>query len=355
MVVLTQAVKEEARRLGFALAGVTTPDPPSHAVIYLDWLEAGRQAGMTYLATERARERRLNPRLILPKCQSVLVLAIRYPAAHMLDQSAPGPLTGRVASYAWGEDYHLVLPDRLRALVSFLERAVGHPLRHRLYTDTGPVLEREFAQRAGLGWIGKNSCLIHPRLGSYLLLAEIFLDLPLEPDEPFPVDYCGTCTRCIDACPTSSILPNRTLDARRCISYLTIENKGAIPTEWRSHLGNWVFGCDICQLVCPWNRFAGSEFDPAFAPRSDIPQPDLLREMTLTSFEFKRKVKGSAMQRARYSGYMRNVAVALGNSRDPLARPVLQQAFVRAEPLLQEHILWALEQIEHDGYAASSK
>lgn len=348
MIALTQAIKEEARHLGFVLAGVTTPDPLPHAAVYLDWLEAGRQAGMTYLATERARERRLNPRLILPECRSVLVVAVRYPAAHVLDQSAPGPLTGRVASYAWGEDYHLVLPDRLRALVSFLERALGRSVRHRLYTDTGPVLEREFAQRAGLGWIGKNGCLIHPRLGSYLLLAEVFLDVPLEPDEPFSADYCGTCTRCIAACPTSCILPNRTLDARRCISYLTIENKGVLPAEWRSSLGNWIFGCDICQMVCPWNRFAGAEFDLAFAPRPDVPQPDLRREMTLTPLEFKRKFKSSPVQRARRSGYLRNVAVALGNSRDPLARPALQQALVNAEPLLQEHILWALEQIERD-------
>ncbi len=344
MVTLTQAIKEEARHLGFALAGVTTPDPLPHAAVYLDWLEAGRQAGMTYLATEKARAHRLNPRLILPECQSILVLAVRYPAAHTTHQSSPGTLTGRIASYAWGKDYHLVLPDRLRALVSFLEQAVGRPVNHRFYTDTGPVLERELAQRAGLGWIGKNTCLIHPRLGSYLLLAEIFLAVALQPDEPFPADYCGVCTRCIDACPTSCLLPNRTLDARRCISYLTIENKGVIPPEWRSHMGNWVFGCDICQMVCPWNRFAGPEFDSAFAPRPDVPQPDLQQEMTLTPLEFNDKFKGSPVQRARCSGYLRNVAVALGNSRDPAARPALQQALLGADPRLREHILWALEQ-----------
>lgn len=349
MLGLTQAVKEEARRLGFVLAGVTTPDPPSHAIIYLDWLAAGRHAQMTYLETERARERRLNPRLILPECRSVLVLAVRYPAAPRANQSPPEPFTGCVASYAWGKDYHQVLPERLRALVSFLEKVVGRPVAHRFYTDTGPVLERELAQRAGLGWIGKNTCLIHPRLGSYLLLAEIFLDVALEPDEPFSADYCGVCTRCIDSCPTSCILPDRTLDARRCISYLTIENKGIIPAEWRSCLGNWVFGCDVCQIVCPWNRFSGSAFDPAFAPRPDIVQPDLRREITLTASEFNRKFNDSPVRRARRSGYLRNVAVALGNSRDPAARLALERALFDAEPLLREHILWALEQIEHGG------
>lgn len=346
MLALTQAVKEEARRLGFALAGVTTPEPPAHVAAYLEWLAQGRHARMEYLATERARERRLNPRLILPSCQSILVLAVPYPPSRLIGQENPDPLRGRLASYAWGEDYHGVLPERLKVLVAFLEKIVGRRVEHRYYTDTGPVLERDLAQRAGLGWIGKNTNLIHPRFGSYLLLAEIFLDVPLEPDEPFSADYCGTCTRCVEACPTACILPDRTLDARRCISYLTIENREAIPVEWRARLGDWVFGCDVCQLVCPWNRFAGATFDPAFAPRPGLPQPDLRHEITLTAQEFQRKFANSPVLRARYTGYLRNVAVALGNSRSPEARPILSRALQQADALLYEHISWALEQIE---------
>ncbi len=345
MSALAQAVKEEARRLGFVLAGVTTPEPPLHAATYLEWLAQGRHARMDYLATERARERRLNPRLILPNCQSVLVLAVCYPANRLNVPDDTAPLRGRIASYAWGEDYHRVLPERLQALVRFLEKSLGRSVGHRAYTDTGPVLERDLAQRAGLGWIGKNTNLIHPRLGSYLLLAEIFLDVPLEPDEPFQADYCGTCTRCLDACPTACILLDRTLDARRCLSYLTIENREAIPVEWRAQVGNWIFGCDICQIVCPWNRFAGSNFDPAFAPRPDLVEPDLCREMTLTEQEFQHRFAHSPIRRARYTGYLRNVAVALGNSHCPEARPVLSRALQEADALLADHILWALEQI----------
>lgn len=346
MSTLTQALKEEARRLGFALAGVTTPEPPPHTAVYLEWLAAGRHATMDYLATERARERRLNPRAILPECQSILVLAIPYSPGQAILPDASASLLGRVASYAWGRDYHRILPERLRALVAFLEKAMGRPVVARCYTDTGPVLERDLAQRAGLGWIGRNTNLIHPRLGSYLLLAEIFLDVPLEPDEPFSADYCGVCRRCVEACPTSCIRPDRTLDARRCIAYLTIEHRGAIPLELRERLGNWVFGCDLCQIVCPWNRFAGVGPDPAFRPRPDLPQPDLRREMALTADEFRQKFQDSPVRRAGYDGYRRNVAVALGNSRRPEARPVLARALEGADALLQEHIRWALEQIE---------
>ena len=171
--------------------------------------------------------------------------------------------TQRIASYAHGDDYHDILPARMKELVQFIEEQVGGPVQNRYYTDTGPILERDLAQRAGIGWIGKNTCLINPKQGSYFLLSEILLDLELEPDPPFTTDHCGTCTRCIEACPTDCILPNRTLDARRCISYLTIELKDDIPLELRDKIGDWVFGCDICQQVCPWNRFA-AEGDPAF-------------------------------------------------------------------------------------------
>jgi epoxyqueuosine reductase len=363
---LTHAVKAEARRLGFGLIGVTTSDPPPHYDVYQRWLDAGWHGEMAYLAGERPRQRRADMRLILPECRSILVLGVRYPAPPMPGEKmtvSPGVkgkgigdrheidgearLRGRVASYAWGNDYHDILPQRLHALVSFMEVKAGHPIPNRWYTDTGPVMERDLAQRAGLGWIGKNTCLIHPQQGSYFLLAEILLGIELEPDQPFTADRCGSCTRCIEACPTSCILPDRTLDASRCISYLTIELKGAIPAALRPQMGDWVFGCDVCQQVCPWNlRFAETQGDLAFAPRPVVPVPDLLRELALTPEGFNRKFKGSPIKRAKRRGYLRNVSVALGNVDDPMAVPALTVCLSgEPEPLVRGHAAWALGRI----------
>jgi epoxyqueuosine reductase len=231
----------------------------------------------------------------------------------------------------------------MKELVQFIEEQVGGPVKNRWYTDTGPLLERDLAQRAGVGWIGKNTCLIHPQHGSYFLLSEILLDLELEPDAPFVTDHCGTCRRCIEACPTDCILPDRTIDARRCISYLTIELKDDIPEELRQKIGDWVFGCDICQAVCPWNRFAG-EGDPAFSGNTSA--PSLIEELSLTPQEFNRQFKGTPVKRAKRRGYLRNVAVALGNTGDMHALPVLQNALHDKEPLVREHIRWAIEEIQ---------
>ena len=340
---LKQLILEEARRLGFILAGVTTPEPPPHAAAFAAWLAQGRHASMDYLATERARERRADPRLILPECKSILVLAVPYwrPSA----EEQPGT-TGRIAAYAQGDDYHEVLPPRLEALVRFIEAQAGRPVANRWYTDTGPILERDLAQRAGLGWIGKNTCFINPQHGSYFLLAEIFLDLDLEPDAPFITDQCGTCTRCIEACPTDCILPDRTIDAGRCISYLTIELKDEIPAELRSRTGNWIFGCDICQQVCPWNHFAAQHGDPAFEPHAAAAEPDLIRELEITPAEFNMRFKHSPVQRAKRRGYLRNVAVALGNTGTAQDIPALEKACSDPEPLVREHAAWAMELIK---------
>jgi epoxyqueuosine reductase len=355
---LTGEIKAEAQRLGFSLAGVTSPDPPPHWHVYEQWLDQGRQASMAYLADEPARTRRRDPRLILPDCKSILVLAARYPdpgtggvdpGTGGVFEPAQAPATdgpcGRVAAYAWGTDYHRVLPQRMEALVAFIEARVGRAVAHRAYTDTGPLLERDLAQRAGLGWIGKNTCLINPRRGSYFFLAEILLALELEADPPFLDDRCGTCRRCIDACPTQCILPDRTLDAGGCISYLTIELKESIPTGLRSRIGSWVFGCDACQQVCPWNRFADGPVDPAFSPRQGVPAPAMIAEIDLTPEAFNRKFKDSPVQRARRRGYRRNLAVALGNAGDPASAPALARAAGDPEPLVGESAAWALEQI----------
>lgn len=356
---LKEKIKSEAFRLGFQLVGVTTPDPPPHLAVFENWLAAGRQGEMGYLATERARQSRADPRQILPECRSVLVLAARYPVPEYLSYleeeagqegepaNLPSSPSQRVAAYAWGDDYHEVFPERLRTLVAFIEAQVGCSIPNRWYTDTGPVLERDMAQRAGLGWIGKNTCLIHPQQGSYFLLAEILLGIELEPDAPFVADHCGSCTRCLDACPTACILPDRTIDASRCISYLTIELKGPIPAELRAPMGQWIFGCDVCQQVCPWNeRFATPQGDPAFTPRPGMPPGDLSRELSLTQQDFNRKFNGSPVKRPKRRGYLRNVAVALGNLGDERAVPNLARVLLEEpEPLVRGHVAWALGQI----------
>jgi epoxyqueuosine reductase len=347
---LKQSILNEAHRLGFILAGVTIPDPPPHFSTFENWLAKGRHADMAYLATERARLRRADPKQILPECKSILVLAIPYNRPHANPSSEIGKAAGgegRIAAYALGEDYHLVLPPRLQALVDFIETQVGHPIPNRYYTDTGPILERDLAQRAGLGWIGKNTCLINPHAGSYFLLAEILLGLELDPDPPFSTDQCGTCTRCIDACPTDCILPDRTLDARRCISYLTIENKGDIPEELRLLTQDWIFGCDICQTVCPWNKFAAPEGDASFRPKSGSPFPDLIQILELTPSTFNRQFKHSPIQRAKRQGLLRNTAVALGNVGDERVSPALEQAGNDPESLVRDHAHWAQQQIEN--------
>lgn len=347
---LKSAIKTEANRLGFTLFGVTDPDPPGTLPSFLSWLSQRRYGSMDYLATERAVARRADPRLILPDVRSVIVLGLRYPRTADLPGSPASGLHGRVAAYAWGKDYHDLIPPRLEQLAKFIQSRMNRPLAYKAYTDTGPILERDLATRAGLGWMGKNTCLIDPQSGSYYLLAELFINIKLENDLPFTTDHCGSCRRCIDACPTGCILPDRTLDARRCISYLTIENKGSIPTELRPQLRDWVFGCDICQQVCPWNiRFASPEFDSGLSPQTENARPDLIAALSLSAQDFNRQFKGSPILRARRRGYLRNAAVVLGNFRDPRAVPVLSNTLQSdSEPLVRAHAAWALGQIGGD-------
>lgn len=343
---LKKAIKDKARQLGFTLAGVTTPEPPPHYSTFENWLAQGHHGTMNYLADERSRLRRADPRQILAECKSILVLATPYGPPLPMGEGLG--VRGQVAAYAWGEDYHDVLPARMKELVQFIEEQLGHSVKNRWYTDTGPILERDLAQRAGIGWIGKNTCLINPRQGSYFLLSEILLDLALEPDPPFMTDHCGTCTRCIEACPTDCILPNRTIDASRCISYLTIELKEDIPVELREKVGNWVFGCDICQMVCPWNRFA-VEGDAAFGKDSSTAlrmAHALTEELSISPQEFNQRFKRSPIKRAKRRGYLRNVAVVLGNAGNMHALPVLQKALDHEEPMVREHVRWAIEKID---------
>ncbi|MDO8754112.1 MAG: tRNA epoxyqueuosine(34) reductase QueG [Anaerolineales bacterium] len=343
---LKQAIQDKARQLGFILAGFTSCEPPAHYNIFENWLNLDMHGAMQYLAVERSRIRRADPKQILPECKSILVLAMPYSPTPQQPSSSfiLDPSSFRISSYALGDDYHDILPKKLKAIVTFIEEQLGHPIASRYYTDSAPVLERELAQRAGLGWIGKNSMLINPQAGSTFFLAEILLGIDLEPDPPFATDHCGTCTRCITACPTQCILPNRTLDARRCISYLTIENKVEIPADLRPQMGNWIFGCDICQQICPWNRFS-QPADSAFETR--IPLPVLTSDLLLSSVEFNQRFKKSPIKRAKRRGYLRNLAVAIGNTGDEKDTPILEQAMhaARDEPLVSEHAQWAKEQI----------
>ncbi len=336
---LKQAIKEKARQLGFSLAGVTSSEPSPHYPVFEDWLNADMHGTMNYLAEERSRTRRADPKQILPECKSILVLALPYSDFKTLNSEF------RIASYALGDDYHDIIPPRLKLIVEFIEEQLGHPVPNRYYTDTGPILERDLAQRAGLGWIGKNSMLINPKAGSTFFLAEILLGIELEPDETIITDHCGTCTRCLAACPTQCILPSRTLDARRCISYLTIELKDDIPEELRPLMKDWIFGCDICQQVCPWNRFS-SQADSAFEPK--IPLPVSTDDLILTSVEFNRHFKKSPIKRAKRRGYLRNLAVAIGNNGNETDLPILEQAShaARDEPMIREHAKWAMEKIK---------
>jgi epoxyqueuosine reductase len=343
---LTQRIKAEAKRLGFDLVGITTPDPPPHTDIYQKWLEAERHGEMGYLETDRALRRRKNPLEILPECKSILVAGMNYLPEGLI-QKAFHP---RVSAYAQGEDYHDVIVARFQELVDFIQSLVPFSFPHRIYTDTGPILERELGQRAGLGWIGKNTCLIHPQMGSYFFLGEILLALELEFDQPFEKDYCGSCTRCLDACPTECILPDRTLDAPRCISYLTIELKNSIPPALRSSIGDWIFGCDRCQEVCPWNnRFAQPTSQAAFLPNPKITHASLADFLELSEESFRSHFHHSPLKRAKWQGILRNAAINAGNNPNPNHIPLLANLLTKnPHPIVRSHAAWALGQMKEE-------
>jgi epoxyqueuosine reductase len=329
---LADRVKAAGRRLGFDLVAIGPADPPERGAAFEAWLAAGYAGTMDYL--ERGGAKRLDPRRVLPGARALIACALNYYQGPQAD----GP--AHVARYAWGSDYHEVMTSRLTALLDDLVVAVPYATG-RVYVDTGPLLERELAARAGLGWVGKNTMLLHPALGSYFFIGLVLTTAELAFDDPLP-DRCGTCTRCLEACPTGAFVAPYVMDARRCISYLTIEHRGPIPEEQRESVGTLAFGCDVCQDVCPWNGRAPVTAEAAFAAR-DLPA--LAELVTLTDEDYRGRLQGSPLRRARRRGLARNAAVALGNAGDPAAVAALARAREDPDPDVRGHAEWALARL----------
>lgn len=348
---LKSAIKTEVGSLGFTHIGVTPALPVPHFNDFENWVNAGFHADMDYLTRSDTLAKRADPGLILPGCQRVLSLAMPYhPPQAEVSETPPG--YGRVAGYALTRDYHNIIWRKLDQLESFIQDYSIKKARIKTYVDTGPILERAFAAQAGIGTPGKNSCLIIPGVGSYIFLAAVLTDLMLPVDPPFTRDLCGSCQRCMDACPTGCILPNRTIDANRCISYLTIENKDIIPNQLKPHIGNWFFGCDVCQMVCPHNQHT-----PSSAQTPDL--PNALGEPVLTEFinlvevlsweleTFTSAFGGTALTRAKRRGLLRNAAVVLGNQGYRDALPGLQSLRDHeTDPIIQDACYWAIDKIQ---------
>ena len=368
---LKAALVQKAIELGFDACRVTSAEPPASAPDFGRALAEGRHAEMAWLA--KAPEKRADLSRVLPGIRSVVTLAISYhrpaeqevsgpagsevvglnraprgPAGVNPDPEMAGPLypslSGVVARYAQHPDYHDLLKEPLRALTEFLDTEARVTQRSLWYVDTGPILERDLAQRAGIGFVGKHTNLISRTLGNWFLLAEILTTAELEPDAP-EHNRCGSCTRCMSACPTGALPAPFTLDARRCISYLTIEHRGSIPEDLRPAIGTRIFGCDDCLAACPWNRFARAGAILREHHRADLTQPDLLELLSLDEATFKSRFAGTPLLRTKRRGLLRNVCVALGNVGDPRAIPALTQAAQDPEPLIAEHAAWALRQI----------
>jgi len=336
---LEQLIKAQACGLGFDLVGITSLGPMETAAAFETWVARGYAGEMDYLPRGTAKRR--DSRLPVPGTTSAIVVGLDYGG-----RSASGP----VARYARGDDYHDVMLGKLEELHDWIEAELGKPVAGKAYVDTGPLLERDLARRAGLGWFGKNTNLINPDIGSFFFIGALLVDVDLHPDTPFEADRCGTCTRCLEACPTGAFVEPRLLDATRCISYLTIELKGAIPEDLRSQIGTHIYGCDVCQDVCPYNiKFAQELREPAFAPRAAIANKDaqsLARDLlAMDDDDFRAAFSGSPMKRAKRRGLLRNAAVVLGNIGDEGDKDALAVAANNIDPVVREHAEWALEQI----------
>jgi epoxyqueuosine reductase len=342
----TSSVKAEAAALGFDLCGIAEAGSFPELQFLAQWLERGYAGEMHYM--HRSAERRADVRAVLPSAKSVISLGVVYNARRPYSIENADPGAAAIARYAWGDDYHVVIGRQLDQLLRRLRAMAGDTFDARAYVDTGPVQERVYAQRAGLGWVGKNTCLINPELGSWVFLAAVICNLPLEPDAP-ALDQCGACTLCLEACPTGALVDPGVLDSTRCLSYLTIEVKGAIPEEHRTSVGEHAYGCDICQEVCPWNLSPSTAVTdrPAWQPRPGLDGPRLLELWRQSDDRLRALMKGSAMKRAGVKRLRRNLAVAIGNSGDVSAVSALEHHAEPTcmDPLVAEHVTWAVEKL----------
>jgi epoxyqueuosine reductase len=305
------SIKARARELGFDACGIAPAADLPELSFISEWLARGYAGSMTYL--ERSAERRADVRRVLPSARTVIVTATVYNTARPYSTECADPARAQIARYAWGDDYHDVIGARLESLIAWMREASIEPFEARAYVDTGPVQERAYARHAGIGWIGKNTCIINAELGSWIFLGEILCSLPLDVDPP-ALDQCGTCTLCLEACPTHALVAPGVLDSNRCISYLTIEHRGEIPEALRPAVGSHVYGCDICQEVCPWNAVAPNSDDPAWQPRPAWDMPTLVDLLQMPDDDLEHALSGSAMMRAKAAGLRRNVQVACRNA-----------------------------------------
>ena len=349
----SESIRQHARTLGFDLCGVA-PVGDFRELKYLrEWLERGYAGDMAYIP--RSADRRADVRQVVPGARSVIVMGTLYNTVPPYEEPKPG--AALVSRYAWGDDYHDIIKARLDSLLAWMHAESPEPFDAKAYVDTGPVQERVYAQYGGLGWIGKNTCLINPELGSWLFLSEIICTLALEPDAP-GLDQCGACTRCLDACPTNALVEPGVLDATQCLSYLTIEIKGAIPLALREQLDTHVYGCDICQEVCPYNDAAPQSPDRSWQPRAGLKAPSLIELWRQSDSELRKRIKGSAMTRAKVAGLRRNIAVAIGNSGDPAAIAALQEPSddrpSAADEMVQEHIEWSKARLRNSEFRSQN-
>lgn len=342
---VSEQIRQAAQDAGFDLAGISAIRDFDELAHFAPWVSAGYAGDMHYLEARSGNGQLKRSSLVnaVPWAKSIVVCAINYNTQEAYSTKMPDGARGWISRYAWSKtDYHDAVLTRLRALEAQIHELCGDPdLRTWAYVDTGPLVERIFAKHAGIGWIGKNTCIINQQAGSWLFLGVVLLSLPLTPGLPAP-DRCGTCTRCLDACPTNAFVAPHTLDASRCISYLTIEKRGSIPEDLRPGMGRHLFGCDICQDVCPWNRKAPVTRDPDFLPREALINPPLEWIASMTVQDFQQTFRGSPVKRAKYSGLRRNCAVAMGNSGDPKFLPYLESLAQDADATVAEHARWAL-------------
>jgi epoxyqueuosine reductase len=342
-VALTRSIKEKALEIGFDLVGISPVGPFPESLFFKEWLSEGFNGEMKYM--ERNSDRREDVRRVFPEARSVISCGLNYNTEYPYSINKVDKQRGWISRYAWGDDYHEVIKDRLSKLLGFIREVSPVEVKALIYVDTGPVLERVYGRYGGIGWIGKNTCLINQKIGSWIFIGEIITNLELNYDSPVP-DRCGTCKRCIDACPTGALVKPYVLDSRLCISYLTIELKGKIPVELREKVGNNVFGCDICQDVCPWNRRAKSSRETSFLPRESLFNPELSSLSELTEEDFKKVFRKSPVKRAKRRGFIRNVLVAMGNSGNKRFIPHVKRLLKDADPLVRAHAVWALWKLE---------